>query len=339
MKTVIWIGFGVTCFVVYSNAQEAGTERAATAFNTQGSASHNRAIREAEQQRAVAEARELKALKASMSVVHPAAASYTTAEQFLAANRPPMPPVSAVTEPTPIRHTTHVPDFETSAPRLNSQPSQSSGVIELPSQRGGFLNFLKRKPTEEPFYGATVSESELPNPYTPEGIEITSAPPLYDVSGPSFEGGGDAVREIIPGERGGLFGRFFKRQPEPVVQEMGPGGELRDVDGETIESVPAETADQWNVTSDNVVEPPQWAQQVPAPASSVGDAPIFVQPQAVEATQRATVAESVKAQIEGVRVMLHEGTQVGVINRAAHRSTIQLPDSRVGTVETSALRF
>ncbi|MDF1824331.1 MAG: hypothetical protein P1U68_06795 [Verrucomicrobiales bacterium] len=157
----------LSCFAFTGNAQESVPQT----YVTQGNVQQNKSIYENEMQRAALEARRLKELKAAMasSGANPAPV-YTTAEEFLAANRPPMPAPSEP-RPAPVRRDAYVPDFDVS----ESNPDGGSSV-EMPEKERSFFKWLKGKKKKEPEVSfEPVGASEYSNVYE-EPVSEEAAP-------------------------------------------------------------------------------------------------------------------------------------------------------------------
>lgn len=160
----------LSCFAVAGNAQDAVPQ----AYITQGNVQQNKSTYDNEMQRAAQEARRLKELKAAMasSGAGPAPV-FTTAEEFLAANRPPMPPPSSEPRPSPVRRDAYVPDFDDSG---SSSGAGGGTSPEMPVKERSFFKWLKSKKnkTPDPIL-EPAGASSYANPYEePTGAE--SAP-------------------------------------------------------------------------------------------------------------------------------------------------------------------
>jgi hypothetical protein len=172
----------LSCFVIPGNAQESAPVSAPVNYGTQGNVAQNRSLYELELQRAAQEARRMKELKAAIaSTGFAPPPTITTASQFLAANRPPMPPPSE--QPEVERSEAYVPDFEnptrpSSVPSRPVQPSGNTPNFEMPEKERSFFKWIKGKKDDDsvsdlPPVGA--SQYETTNPYEEPGA--TDAPP------------------------------------------------------------------------------------------------------------------------------------------------------------------
>ncbi len=123
--------------------------------------------------------KELKAAMASTAFAPPPA--ITTASQFLAANRPPMPPPSE--NPEIERSEAYVPEFETpstpsSVPSLPVEPSGNTPSFEMPEKERSFFKWMKGKKEDDAVSDlppAGAAEYETANPY--EEPDMSSSPP------------------------------------------------------------------------------------------------------------------------------------------------------------------
>ncbi|MEM6916622.1 MAG: hypothetical protein AAF491_08670, partial [Verrucomicrobiota bacterium] len=162
MKPTLLLSALLSCFVLQGNAQESvPASPAATSYATQGNVAQNKSVYDQEMERAAFEARKVKELKAAIASQSfgPPPAPITSASQYLAANRPPVPPPSQA--PAAERPAAEVPTFNTapsspapssSAPPRSSSPNAGVPDFELPQkQERSFFKWLKNK-KEEPQY-------------------------------------------------------------------------------------------------------------------------------------------------------------------------------------------
>ncbi|MDF1658462.1 MAG: hypothetical protein P1U58_12680 [Verrucomicrobiales bacterium] len=178
MKPTLILSALLSCFVISGNAQEPAPVSGPVNYSTQGNASQNRSVYELELQRAAQEARRMKELKASI-----AASAFgppppiTSADQFLATNRPPTPPPSE--EPEGEGSAAEVPEFENAS--VPSRPVEASGNIptfEMPEKERSFFKWMKGKKNDDSAIElppAGSSQYETGNPY--EAPDVSSTPP------------------------------------------------------------------------------------------------------------------------------------------------------------------
>ncbi|NRB73482.1 MAG: hypothetical protein HRU46_03920 [Verrucomicrobiales bacterium] len=331
MKRLVWFGIGVSFLTAAGNAQDGAETAAVTSspgvYTTQGSAAYNQTLRDAEQRRRVDEARQMKAIKDSMRTVNPSAVKYTTAEQFLAANRPPMPPATDPAEQERIRRDSYVPDFQapSSAPQARGGYTAPPPVdyprveTELPEKRNffkwlGSQNSRNQPPGE---IDRVIHEAQQSVPQNAPVIE--AVPPVSQSP------------DLPESNSGGFLGKFFggKKAAEPEAPQ------LFEAPVEAADQPPADTMAPAN-EGGGLPEPPEFADTPSAPASS-GPAPIFVSPESASGTPM-TVRQTTQAEVGGVRVVLYEGSRVNLLSRSGNTANIQLPDGRKGTTELNSLQ-
>jgi hypothetical protein len=128
------------------------TEGVAMGYAAQGNVAMSKAQHEAELQRAAQSSRQQKALKEAMAAYAQKPQTITTAEQFLAVNRPPAgPPRDGDFAMSPVKTSTYVPEFQTTPSRVNGTggdsggPSTMSGSTPQPARKPGLFDFLKSK--------------------------------------------------------------------------------------------------------------------------------------------------------------------------------------------------
>ncbi len=320
----MWLG--VSCFVASGNGDDtssAGYGSAATAFSTQGSSGYNRNLRENELASSAAKARQLKELKASMATISPAQQKYSTAEEFLAANRPPMPPPGSSPSTPQGRRNEYVPEFNAqSAGNSSRQVSSDAG---LPAKEGNLFGWLKRPKNSESSSQPPSGGGGESNPYTDEGISEQEAVPPVE-----YERAAVDLPSSSSGRNGnGLLSRWFGKKDEPLPAEIGAPVPTEPVAGELSDS---------QDSGGGLPETPQWVEEA-SPAPAPVESSIFVNRDSSSAGKLVTVSDTTQADVEGVRVMLYQGTQVNLISKSGDRASIKLPDQRVGTVELSALNL
>lgn len=358
----------VSSFAALGNAQEsAPASPATTAFGTQGNVAHNRTLHESELKRAAAQERQNKELMAAMAaqsaVQKPV---YTTAEQFLAANKPPALPPGE--RPAPVRGSNYVPQFQNTAPVSHGAPGADYSVPasgNVPTygspqpqpepKKGGLFGWLKPKKSEADFvpsgpsghadpYEGAVPPSGAPG--TP--VMDAPAPEIPDVeAAPPGEIAYEGVEMPEVGNANkGIFGRIFggkkEEAPAPVSTEAPaelPGSDAGGLAMNTEAPVPADgggipEAPAFDGEPAPVPEPAPAAES-PAPASS-----IFVKRSSTpQSGQSASVKREENATVNGVYVKLYEGTRVTVLDTSGGQARIQLPDGRVGTISRGALQM
>ncbi len=311
MKRLVCFGVGVAFLTAAGNAQDS-SETASTplrpgVYAIQGSAAYNQTLRDAEQRRRVDEARQTKAIKDSMRTVNPAAVKYTTAEQFLAANRPPMPPATDPAEQERIRRDSYVPDFQApaSAPQTRggytAPPPLDYPRVEtdLPERRNffrwlGSQNNSNQSPREIE-RGIQRGQQSVPRNTTAieQAAPVSQSPDLPE-SSPS-----------------GLLGKFFGGKDAAAPAAPQPF------------EAPVEAADQ--LPMDTIA------------SVSSGPAPIFVSPENASGTLM-TVRQTTRAEVGGVQVVLYAGSRVTLLSKSGNTANIQLPDGRKGTTELNSLQ-
>ncbi len=246
-------------FTLLGNAQDdAEPASAPMGYAVQGNVEMNQTLRETEMQRAVQTARERKALKEAMAGYVQKPTDITTAEQFLSVNRPPgMPRREGDTEISPVKTSTYVPEFQTTAGRVNpsSAPSESVPMAEPPTaaippdeEKRGFFSFLrpKRNRPEE-----TASDRGIlppPSDYT--------TPTALPVEGSATDAASATTGEAIttatvaatastgssdenPGFLRRLFGKGKKEASPPMPVSVPPYPEAEVSSGEAAPPLPA----------------------------------------------------------------------------------------------------
>ena len=305
MKRIIVLGLGVSCFASLGNGQESGT---GTVQSIQGNVAWNRHLDEQDLKRATTEARRMKELKHAMAAQAPAQVVYTTANDFLAANRTPTPPPSEE-RPEPRRGSSYVPDFESSQDGP-VRPGPDAGQVSSPSNAGssGDLSTKDRK-----LFGwfrgkknnqvdgsqtAPVGAAEYQNPYEQQGIETSdeATSPGAPVSEPPSPEQAEANREAVlaatnqgasdvdlpsGGSQQGLFKRLFGRENSgqepanslmPSTSDPVEPGQPYPADGFQGGEAAEEMAVAGNETSGGLPEPPSFDEE-PAPATAPPEEP------------------------------------------------------------------
>lgn len=214
-------------------------------YAAQGNVAMNKAQHEAELQRAAQVSRQQKALKEAMAAYTQKTQPITTAEQFLAANRPPaMPPREGDGGMSPVRTSTYVPEFQTTGSRVNrsgegtsAAPPAMSGTA-LPERKPGLFDFFKLKKS------APAAVDPGPNPYT---LDAPAPPPAGYVqpaaAGEATTGSGPAPMvdqsEAIaaatvsapPEEKPDFFSRLFGKGKKSSASETSVPAPAPDVVG------------------------------------------------------------------------------------------------------------
>lgn len=191
------------------------------------------------------------------------------------------------------------------------------------------MEFLKR-PKETELQSSASERQASQNPFTPEGIAALESETPLGEGDVDMIGGNTPPSEVD--ERKGL-GRLFGRKN----QNSGA------LPAENLDLLPPapDVVDEEELVSDGggaLPEAPQWAEQRPAPQPTQ-EASIFVKRQPEAEGEIVTVLSNAQAEVEGVRVMLYEGSKVHLISKSGSRASIRLPDQRTGTVDLSALNL
>lgn len=353
---------GVSLFPVLGNGQDGGATApspATTAYGTQGNAALNRTLHERELMAAAAQARELKELKAAMAAQAQANYSnpqtYMTAQQFLAANRPPTPPPSE-TEPVE-RSDSYVPEFRTGGVNTTAEPPSNPEPVPTYSNPGmpekkrtGLFDLFKGKRdapeyTENPYEGPDVPPASYVNP-EPEAPVTDSSPTQEEAMYEATVSTEETSFDLPSQEKPNLLGRLFTRSREsesadsppapapapepmpeaPVEEELPPAPTMA---SNEVPDVPG--------VDEEVSPPPTMAPPAPEPQPEE-PSPIFVKRNSGGGSS-ATVKADSKAKVSGVNVTLFAGTKVGVLERSGSEVKIRLPDGRIGTIASSNLSF
>ena len=329
MKKTIQLVVGVSCIACLGNAQDAGVTGASaptlTGYTGTGNVAQNRAMWEADLQRAAVEARKDKELKAAMAAQAPRQVVYRTAADFMAANRPPSLPPSE--RPAPTRRQEYVPEFE-------DTPSQAPAPMTVSSsepEKKGLFALFSRSNRE------TVATVEAPSSptYVPPYEREAPSPVVEAAEEPVY------LPEPEPTNNGGFFSKLFGKKEQapsaPPAPESAPMPEV--AEAPAVESVtdapPAPPA------SNGIPDAPNW-NEAPAPVSAPPAPPeetasIFRRSSSPDSGQAATIRAQSEATVNGVLVTLYEGTQVSVIESSGTKSKIRLPDGRVGMISKSSL--
>jgi len=321
MRRIVWIGIGASFLTAAGNAQE----ESVGIYTTQGSMAYNQTLRDAEQRRRVEEARRIKAIKDTMRTVNSSQFKYATAEQFLAANRPPVPPPVDPSEQARIQRENFVPDFlqgQSAAPQGGYTTPPPVDYPRVETESAEKRNFFK-------WLGSQKNSSEAPGQIdmviqeaqsgVAENVSMQEA--TYIEPSP----------ELPESNSGGFFGKLFggkKAADSPVPQSFeDPVG--------TADQPPIDATTPTN-DGGGLLEPLAFSEAPTAPISS-GPAPIFVNPEMTSGTSM-TVRQTTQAEVGGVRVVLYEGSTVNLLSKNGNVANIQLPDGRKGTTELNALQ-
>lgn len=354
---------GVSLFPIVINGQDSGATSSAglaTAYGTQGNVALNRTLHERELMAAAQEARELKALKAAMAAQAQAnyanPQTYMTAQQFLAANRPPAPPPSE-TEPV-VRRDSYLPEFQTGGVNTTAEPPSNpepvptyTNPVMPEKKRTGLFDLFKSKKetspeyTENPYEGPDVPPATYVDPETEAPVVdnlATQEEAMFEATVSPEE----ATFELPSREKPNLLDRLFSRShesesadrppaPAPVPQSMPEAP----VEEELPPAPPVVSNDIPEVpgVDEDVAPPPTMAPPAPEPQPEE-PSPIFVK-RNTGGGSSATLKADAKAKVAGVNVTLFAGTKVTVLERSGSDATIRLPDGRVGTISSSNLSF
>ena len=344
----------ISSFITIGNAQDAGEVPITPATNfygSQGNVATNRSLLDSELNRAAEAARQKKALMAAMAAQSPAQHPvYTTAEDFLEANKPnwpTRPPGESGSYDSPAR------SYATPSTQNYTRPATSAAVPEFgPSSKPSFFDRLLKKDSggddftsntyDSPPPAATYENSppSLPEPpaMSPEEMAARDSAMLEAVAA------SEAVDPPGQEKKGGLFGKLFKRNrseaaPPASIPEPAPQADLP---SEMVET-PVTNGESANAPIPDP-EPFETAAAAPsAPAPEPTTAPvadIFSRRASAESatSSTATVASDSQVEVGGVLVTLYEGTAVGVISQDGGTTKIRLQDQRVGTIKSSELR-
>lgn len=317
----------------------------------QGNVAWTQAQQDAELDRAAAAARQKKAVMESMLTQVQRPAVITSAEQYLAVNRPiaPRSPEGSGPSPQVVRGNAYVPAFENASNRTGSGQGTTPHPVssDLAEKKGGLFSLFKSKEKE----AETAPGLPLPPASYPENSAqetMGSAPRTEDASSLSA-----ATERAVEPEKPSIFGKLFSREKatEPSMPEqptlLPPVGDASS--GGAMPAVPA--AAEAPATSGNpggIPSPPSFdAPAAPAPVppapstgNESGDAPIFSRRASGSGGgggPTASVLAASQATVGGVLVRLYEGTQVTVLERSGSMARIRLADGREGTIAASAL--
>ncbi len=228
----------VTLFTSLGNTQDdaaavptggVSSEGVAMGYAAQGNVAMSKAQHEADLQRAALAARQEKALKAAMASYAQTPPPITTAEQFLAVNRPPAgPPREGDFALSPVKTSTYVPEFQTPSGSVNSSGVAPQTTTASPGRKPGLFDLFKSKKS------SPTAVDTGTNPYTAEAL----APPAASDEQPSVAAapvtGGEAPMvdqseaiaaatvfpaptEAKPDFFGRLFGKGKKAEPAVAV--------------------------------------------------------------------------------------------------------------------------
>jgi len=322
------LAVGISCLVALGNGQDGGTSSSGAVYGTQGSAARNKQIHDREMQQAIQKARQMKALKAAMAAQAQAQRQrgYTTASQFMEANRP---PVSVATDGSATD--------DSDSDSASSGTSSSSGQSTVPDFQ----------PSNESSGGGTPGVPDPSNPYASPSSgggdasgEGESAEPAGRPAPPPPPRGNRPQRDS--GGDGGLLAKLFgggnddDRSPtRRPSSESGRGSPGNGSPGTTSGATSGRPG-----ASEPIPEPAETSSGPAMPESQPSErAPIFVnRPESTASEgEPATVASRIEADVEGVAVTLYEGTGVTILEQRGDLATIRLPDGRTGTVDATAL--
>ena len=231
MKNNRTLCIGLPFFLTLCNAQDdaaltgaATTTPAETAvamgYAAQGNVAMNEALRKAELQAALQKAREKRATQQAMVNYVQKPEPITTAEQFLAAHRPPMPRSSGPSEAAVAsRQRSYVPEFEAQTGRAESAPSVPSESTTTP-RKPGLFDRLKWKKSKSQEGNPSFAEMPAPPPSEyPRGM-VDSSPAAEGIAPgavPSSAPAAVAIPDMTQPEKPGFLGRLFKREKESAT--------------------------------------------------------------------------------------------------------------------------
>lgn len=318
----------------------------------QGNVAWTRAQQDAELDRAAAAARQKKAVMESMLTQVQRPPVITSAEQYLAVNRPAVPrsPEGSGPSPQAMRSNAYVPAFENAPARTGVAQGATSAPAspELPQKKGGLFSLFKSKEKEAETAPDLPPPPPASYPETPVGETMGSAPPAEEAASSS-----SATEQSVEAEKPSLFGKLFARDKatEPSLPGQAtllpPAGDAGAVGA--MPTVPeAAEAPATTGSPDGIPNPPSFdapeaptsAPTAPATGNESGDAPIFSRRSSSSgggAGPTAIVLAASQATVGGVLVRLYEGTQVTVLERNGSMARIRLADGREGTIAASAL--
>lgn len=360
-KALFWI-LGISCFAALGNGQDdaVATTPPPNGWGVQGNVAWTKAQHAAELEKAALAARQQKALKEAMGSYSRAAPPIMTAEQFLAANRPPASASPPLGDSAPVnlaRRQEYVPAFESTPARAGRgepstasvQAASGSSTVDLPQKRFGLRDLFRGKEK-----GANEISGDLPpNPYvdSPPIPASTYPTPLETVVPPAADSSemappaADAINEATLGtlegpgpEKPSFFGRLFGKNKSETPGIPTEPAAPAPVEGAALPSMLAEAGGE---AGDGVPAPP--TEMAPAgPARSTPQAGeeggIFVSRGAEPAGgNSATVLATTQATVAGVLVRLYEDTPVTVLERSGSEVRIRLADGREGIIAASAL--
>jgi hypothetical protein len=227
MRKTCTLCIGVTFPFLLGNAQD---DAALTGANTttpaetavamgyaaQGNVAMNQAQKENEVQAALQKAREKRALQQAMVNYTQKPEPITTAEQFLAANRPPMPRSSGPSEfAVTSRQQSYVPEFE---PQTGPADSGMTASVEpaLPSRKPGLFDRLRSKKPKQQEVGPAFDDAPVP----PPADDTTGMSDTESAAPAALQPNAAAAISFSDGqesEKPGLLGRLFKREKGGVA--------------------------------------------------------------------------------------------------------------------------
>lgn len=231
MKNKRTLCIGLPFFLSLCNAQDdaaltgvATTTPAETAvamgYAAQGNVAMNEALRKAELQAALQKAREKRATQQAMVNYVQKPEPITTAEQYLAAHRPPMSRSSGPSEAADSsRQRTYVPEFEAQTGRADSAANTSSESTPAARKPGLFDRFKWKKSKSQESNPSFVDPQAPPPSEYPRGM-VDASPAAEGIAAgavPSSAPAAVAVSDMKEPEKPGFLDGLFKRTKESAT--------------------------------------------------------------------------------------------------------------------------
>lgn len=238
----------VTLFTALGNAQDDAAPDSASAPSpgsaARGNVAMSKARHEVDLQRAALTSREQKALKEAMAAYAPKPAPITTAEQFLAANRPPAaPPREGDSAFSRVRTSTEVPEFLPTPGRVKTPAGRDSArttrAAALPGGKPGWFDLFKSKKGSAPVTDVATDPSAREASAPPAA---DYPPPVSDLT-PVTEPDATTVPTASassPEPKPDFLSRLFGKGKKPEAASLtGPGDEGTAVPAPGQPSVPS----------------------------------------------------------------------------------------------------
>lgn len=305
-------------------------------YGVQGNTAMARSLHEKEQAAAVRQARIKKELMAAMAAQSMAARpqTFTTAEEYMAANKPPTPPPSDDVDNF-VPRTSYVPDFEP-VPEIRQTVRPPARSVEMPKQKMRLLDRLKAKKAaaqgpefdmENPYVDSPAPAADYSEASTPPSTEEIAARDAAMMEATQSEGVVPVGNLPQKEKKGGFFSKLFKPSGNPEPDPVTP-----------VYTDPAPPMVADTPPAPPVATTPSPPSVSPAPSQD-RPASIFTRRNSTPSAsgQTVSVTRDVDANIGGVLVALFSGDRVEVVEKNGSTATIRLPDQRIGTVDASAL--